>query len=369
MTSVKGLLVQPNHRRPFTVFSALHTGVISAGLTRTHTCLRYMGNRKGKYRASKRPLTGQPQNTGKMPSKDSASSHVLIVDDEDVIRTTLSQIMTKVGYQCSSAASGEEALAILNNEPVDVVITDIKMPGMSGFALTKTIKEKYHADVIIITGYAGQFSYEEAMEKGASDFTLKPIRPKELIARLRRVLRERDLLAERTRMEERLRELTVTDDLTKLYNSRHFFKMLQQEIDRSTRYNHALSLLLMDVDDFKYFNDTYGHLEGDKVLAKLGEVIRGCLRTNDSAYRYGGDEFTVILPVTQGKEAKKVAERIRREFAAVQFWPGPETRVQATISVGIAEYKAGEELTAFAKRADGAMYEAKRQGGAQTLLV
>jgi diguanylate cyclase (GGDEF)-like protein len=223
--------------------------------------------------------------------------------------------------------------------------------------------------VIIITGYGGQFSYEEAMEKGASDFTLKPIRPKELIARLRRVLRERALLAERTRMEARLRELTVTDDLTKLYNSRHFFKMLQQEIDRSTRYNHALSMLLMDVDDFKHFNDTYGHLEGDKVLTKLGEVILGCLRKNDSAYRYGGDEFTVVLPVTHGKEAKKVAERIRREFSAMHFSPEPETRVQATISVGIAEYQTDEELTEFAKRADGAMYDAKRQGGARTLLV
>jgi two-component system cell cycle response regulator len=301
--------------------------------------------------------------------KSFPSHRILIVDDEEVIRATLCQIMNHVGYDCLNAPSGEKALEILDKEHVDVVITDIKMPGMNGFRLTETIKQKYHADVIIITGYGGQFSYEEAMEKGASDFTLKPVRPKELIARLRRVLRERALLAERKRMEERLRELTVTDDLTKLYNSRHFFKTLQDEIDRATRYNHTLSLLLMDVDGFKHFNDAYGHLEGDKVLAKLGEVILECLRTNDSGYRYGGDEFTVILPVTRGQEARKVAERIRKGFESVEFVPAEGKRFNATISVGIAEYQPDEELTEFAKRADEAMYEAKRHGGGQTVLV
>ncbi|MDY6836531.1 MAG: diguanylate cyclase [Thermodesulfobacteriota bacterium] len=301
--------------------------------------------------------------------KETFSHRILIVDDEEVIRATLCQIMNHAGYQCSNAASAKEALQFLDHEKVDVVITDIRMPGMNGFALTETIKQKHHADVIIITGYGGQFSYEEAMEKGASDFALKPVRPKELIARLRRVLRERALLAERRRMEEQLRELTVTDDLTRLHNSRHFFKMLQDEIDRARRYHSPLSLLLMDVDGFKRFNDAYGHLEGDKVLSKLGEVIRDCLRTNDSGYRYGGDEFTVILPVTRGQEAKKVAERIREQFEAVAFTPAEGIHVDATISVGIAEYQPDEGLTEFAKRADEAMYNAKRQGGGQTVLA
>ena len=301
--------------------------------------------------------------------EDAGPYRVLVVDDEEIITTTLCQIIEKLGYESSGADSAEKALEILDDEDVDVVITDIKMPGMDGFELTEAIKKKHDADVIVITGYGGEFSYEEAMEKGASDFALKPVRPKELIARLRRVLRERRLLAERKQMEEQLRELTVTDDLTKLYNSRQFFKVLQDEIDRTTRYNHVLSLLLMDVDDFKQYNDTYGHLEGDRVLAKLGEVIQGCLRTNDSGYRYGGDEFTVILPVTRGKEAEKVAERIRKEFEDISFSPALETIVKATISVGIAEYQPNEGLKEFAKRADEAMYQAKRQGGGRTMLV
>ncbi|NVM24056.1 MAG: diguanylate cyclase [Desulfobacterales bacterium] len=304
-----------------------------------------------------------------MAEKGADHSHVLVVDDEDAVRITIQEIVEYAGYRCSAAPSVQKALEILGHEPVDVVITDIRMPGIDGFELTEIIKNSYDSDVIIITGYGRQFSYEEAVEKGASDFAVKPVRPRELIVRLRRVLRERTLLAERRQMEERLRELTITDELTKLYNSRHFFNQLQSEIDRATRYEHQLTLLLVDVDDFKQYNDTYGHLEGDKVLANLGEVILGCMRKNDSGYRYGGDEFTVILPETRGKEATRVAERIREGFRTIKFSPAPDKNICTAVSVGIAEYRPGESLTDFAKRADEAMYEAKRLGGDQTLLV
>jgi two-component system cell cycle response regulator len=312
---------------------------------------------------------GHPKDMNKAAKKDPDCSSVLVVDDEDEVRATLCEIIHQVGYACSGAVSAEKALKMMDEEDVDVVITDIRMSGLDGFAFTDIVKKNYHADVIIITGYSGEFSYEEAMEKGASDFALKPVRPRELIARLRRVLRERRLIAERRRMEEQLRELTVTDDLTKLHNSRHFFEQLQSETARADRYGHTLSLLLMDVDGFKRYNDTYGHLEGDKVLGKLGEVIQGCMRKNDSGYRYGGDEFTVVLPETRGPEATKVAERIRKGFRAMSFSPVPGTHVDASVSIGIAEYKPEEGMTEFAKRADEAMYRAKRQGGNRTLLV
>lgn len=301
--------------------------------------------------------------------KDPDHSHILVVDDEEGIRSTLQEIMEQAGYKCSSATSVDKALEVLDDENVDVVITDIRMPGLDGFGLTEIIKKRYNADVIMITGYGGEFSYEEAMEEGASDFALKPVRPKELITRVKRILRERTLIAERRQMEQQLRELTITDDLTKLYNSRHFFKQLKSEVDRAVRYKHPLSLLLLDVDNFKRYNDTYGHLEGDKVLAKLGEVIQRYLRKNDSGYRYGGDEFTVILPETRGKEAAKVAERIRKRFRAAIFSPGLEKNVHATVSVGITEYGAGEKMTELVTRADQAMYRGKGQGGDQTLLV
>ena len=117
------------------------------------------------------------------------------------------------------------------------------------------------------------------------------------------MLNERQLTQERIRMMEKLQKLAITDGLTKLYNSRSFYSQLELEVDRFNRYRHPLSLLLLDIDHFKNYNDTYGHLEGDKVLVRFSQIIKSCLRANDSAYRYGGEEFTVILPETGGEKA------------------------------------------------------------------
>ncbi len=163
--------------------------------------------------------------------------------------------------------------------------------------------------------------------------------------------------------EARYRTLSVTDSLTELYNSRHFYEQLQLEIERAERYGHPLSLLLLDIDNFKRFNDTYGHLEGDKVLIRLGDVIRQCLRKTDSAYRFGGEEFTLILPETAGAAAIVLAERVREEFADETFHPvdSPET-VHQTVSIGVAQYLPHEGLRPFVKRADFNMYTAKKKG-------
>jgi len=297
------------------------------------------------------------------------SPYILVVDDEKDIRDSIHEAIQHVGYPCSVAASGDDALEFLEKNHVDVIIADIRMPGLNGFELTELVKKKYDTDVIMITGYGKEFQYEEAIEKGASEFILKPIRFQELLVRLKRVLRERTLIAQRRQMEEQLREMTITDDLTKLYNMRHFYKQLQLEMDRASRYKGSLSLLLLDVDGFKKYNDTYGHLEGDQILIKLGEVIRECLRKSDTAYRYGGDEFMVVLPETQGGEAKNVAERIREHFPAVSSHDQSDGSINVTLSVGIVEHYPGEDLSAFVKRADQTMYQAKRQGGNQSLLA
>jgi diguanylate cyclase (GGDEF)-like protein len=300
---------------------------------------------------------------------EQAATRVLVVDDEKGIRESIQQAIQYAGYSCWTAGSGEEALDFLEKKHVDILIADIRMPGLNGFELTGIVKEKYDTDVIIITGYGKDFQYEEAVKKGASEFILKPIRLQELVVRLKRVLRERALIAQRRQMEEQLRQMTITDDLTKLYNMRHFYEQLQLEMDRALRYKHPLSLLLLDVDRFKQYNDTHGHLEGDKILTKLSEVIRECLRKSDSAYRYGGDEFIVILPNTQGKEAKKVAERINASFPDKDSADFADGRVVTTLSIGVVEYEEGEELSRLVSRADQAMYKAKKQGGNRSLLA
>jgi two-component system cell cycle response regulator len=290
-------------------------------------------------------------------------AHVLIVDDDVAIRESMNEFVDMSGYRASTAMSAEEALEKLGGGDIDVVITDIMLPGMDGLELTDRIKKNHDIDVIVMTGYSGDYSYEEAISKGASDFVFKPVRFEELLLRLRRVLKERRLTQERIHMLDKLKRLSITDGLTKLYNSRYFYNQLKAEIDRTSRYQRPLSLLLLDIDQFKDYNDNFGHLEGDKVLVALGQVIRTCLRKMDSAYRYGGEEFTVILPETEGDEAATVAERIRSAVEMEKFYPREQkTPVSITISLGVTEYIQEERVAIFVQRADKAMYLSKQSG-------
>ncbi len=290
-------------------------------------------------------------------------AHILIVDDDVAIRESMNEFVDMSGYESSTAASAEEALEMLEENSADVVITDIMLPGMDGLELTDRIKKNHDIDVIVMTGYSGDYSYEEAISKGASDFVFKPVRFEELLLRLRRVLKERNLTQERVQMLDKLKRLSITDGLTKLYNSRYFYNQIKAEIDRTKRYQRPLSLLLLDIDQFKEYNDNYGHLEGDKVLVRLGEVIKSCLRKMDSAYRYGGEEFTVILPETAGDEAATVAERIRAAVETDKFYPlKNKEQLSITISIGVTEFLLDEEVAIFVQRADKAMYLSKQSG-------
>ncbi|KPJ78325.1 MAG: diguanylate cyclase [Deltaproteobacteria bacterium SG8_13] len=295
------------------------------------------------------------QNAGK-------DTNILIVDDEIGVRDSMHEFIEMAGFRSTIASSAEEAIDLLKNNNIQVVITDIMLPGMGGLELTKLIKRKFNTDVIVMTGYSGDYSYEEAINMGASDFVIKPVRLEELLLRLKRVLKERELTQERVRMMEKLQRLAITDGLTKLHNSRSFYSQLEVEVDRFNRYKHPLSLLLLDIDHFKEYNDNYGHLEGDKVLVRISQLIKACLRKLDTAYRYGGEEFTVILPETSGEEAVLVAERIRKTVQAEKFTPQSDEELGITISIGTAQYAAEEQLSTFIQRADKAMYISKQKG-------
>jgi two-component system, cell cycle response regulator len=287
-------------------------------------------------------------------------ANILIVDDDQAVRNSIQEFLSISNYTTFTAENAEQAMGLLTTQPVDVIITDILMNGMDGLEMTQRIKEKYDTDIIVITGYTADYSYEEAISKGADDFVFKPIKLEELLLRLKRVLRERELTQERTKMLEQLKELSITDDLTKLYNSRYFYQQLQNEIKRFYRYHRPLSLLLIDIDHFKYYNDTYGHLEGDKILFKIAGLISSCLRAMDTAYRYGGEEFTVILPETSCDAALIVAERILRTVRTTFFDENSGTKI--TVSIGVSEYADGESMSDFIRRTDKAMYVAKGKG-------
>lgn len=330
--------------------------------------------------APERDPTGEPFTAPGLDEKaeamtDSQTPHsdirILIVDDDATVRNLMHEFMQTVGYRSSTAASGEEALAELSRRSMDVVITDIMMPGMDGLQLTEMIRRGHDTEIIVMTGYSGDYSYEEVINKGASDFVFKPVRFEELLLRLKRVLKERDLRQELERRRLELEQLAITDDLTRLFNARYFYHQVRAEAERSVRYHHPLSLLLLDIDHFKDYNDTYGHLEGNHVLTRLGKVITFCLRTMDSAYRYGGEEFTVLLPETSQKEAFTVAERIRCTIAEETFTPRSGETVGVTISIGLTEYRWREKepIEGFVRRADQALYLSKDKGRNTTTLA
>lgn len=164
-------------------------------------------------------------------------------------------------------------------------------------------------------------------------------------------------ITEQKRLEEELKEMSIKDGLTGLYNQRHFHDRLESEIERARRQGHQLSLLLFDVDGFKTYNDCHGHLEGDKVLATVGQVMLECTREHvDIGFRYGGDEFTAILPEADEEQAYVIAERIRKIFQDKHF-------DDLTLSIGLMSYKDGGNARSFLRMTDAMMYDAKRSGG------
>jgi diguanylate cyclase (GGDEF)-like protein/PAS domain S-box-containing protein len=162
--------------------------------------------------------------------------------------------------------------------------------------------------------------------------------------------------------EERYRELSVTDSLTQLFNARHFKSTLDQEMTRAKRYRRPMVLVIADVDNFKLVNDTYGHAEGDRVLEALAEVIRSCLRITDTAYRYGGEEFAILMPEVTAQDGSILAERVRERFAqSPQVMPGGAT-IHVSISMGVTQFEPGDDAKSIFSRADSGMYQAKLRG-------
>lgn len=177
-------------------------------------------------------------------------------------------------------------------------------------------------------------------------------------------------LTEQKQLEQSLKELAITDGLTGLYNQRHFHSVLSAELERCKRYGRSISMVCIDMDNFKTVNDTLGHLEGDNILRLVGELIKDVLRQSDFGFRYGGDEFMLILPETDQKEATKLAKRLAQHFnekKPASLLEHDELALPVSLSMGIAELSADEAVGLFIKRADLAMYQAKKQPGNSTV--
>jgi two-component system cell cycle response regulator len=281
---------------------------------------------------------------------------ILIVDDDDLVRMTLSLLVENLGYHCLVAGDGAEALTVLKSTIVDLVLTDVVMPGMSGLELLAAIRGKYkNTDVIVATGYSEKANYAEVIKAGAIDFIKKPIDQAELEAKLARAIRERSMLKE-------LEELSRQDPLTQLNNRRSFDERFSYELERASRQRYPLMLAIIDVDNFKDYNDRFGHQKGDKVLIGLADILRDCTRTSvDMTFRLGGDEFAVLLPQATADQGTEILQRILLSFVERNY-------ATTTLSIGFVSCvrdrnvnkKDAEEK--IKERADQAMYEAKARG-------
>jgi two-component system cell cycle response regulator len=308
---------------------------------------------------------------------------VLIAEDDPVSRTVVEAAVAAYGHQVLLAGDGEEAWRLFCDTPdVDVVVSDWMMPRLDGLDLCRRVRGDDQDDYtyyIFLTALDDKVHVLRGIEAGADDYLTKPLDTVDLQIRLMSADRVRtlhrkltdqnhqltQLNGELTQLNEHLHEQSRTDPLTGLGNRLKLHEDLQALSDRAERYGHSNCLLLCDVDRFKAYNDRYGHQAGDAVLRRVSEAIGASCRKGDAAYRYGGEEFLVILPEQTADGGAVFADRLRRRVADLEIGHelnGSEGRV--TISVGVAAPEEGgatslEELLA---KADAALYDAKATG-------
>lgn len=293
---------------------------------------------------------------------------VLIIDDSETVRgqivRTLRQHLLFDRYL--EAADGLEGFKALLHGKVDIILCDLEMPRMDGFkfiSLLHAREEFRDIPVIMLTGRGDRELKIKGLEQGACDYVTKPFDAGELVARVRVQLKIKGLQDELRRSNELLQELSVTDHQTGLHNRRYFTEALEREFRRSLRTKDPLSLAVIDLDHFKRVNDTYGHQEGDTVLAEVAAFIKKEIRRYDIAARYGGEEFVVVLPETSLQQALQFAERCRAGIQRLAF-SGRIEELAVTASLGIATYPSApvDSAESLFGEADKALYRAKTNG-------
>lgn len=203
---------------------------------------------------------------------------VLVLDDDEQVRAPLVEMLQAMGFKTRGVGTPSQALEELRNNDYTFLVTDMKMPEMDGLELIQLVNSELpRVSVIAVTGYYKEYTYTDVIKCGAVDFINKPFDAEELKAKISRAINERN-----TRRE--LNRLAVTDPLTGLYNQRQLYKRLGEEIVRAERQKHDFSLLLMDLDDFKNYNDTHGHLAGDELLKKVAKEIKDNIESDNKSY-------------------------------------------------------------------------------------
>jgi len=296
-------------------------------------------------------------------------TNVLVVEDSKTTRQLIIRTLreAKLADQIFEAENGLVALKVLTKKNIDLILCDMIMPQMDGFKFLMALQghESSREIPVLFMSVKGEINQRvKALELGAWDFLTKPFEAVELIARTKVFLRIKSL---QDRLKNRIRvleKLSIVDNLTGLYNKKYLFELLRREFQRSERHGMVISCLMMDVDHFKEVNDSYGHQIGDQVLKEIGAVLTEVVRGYDFAARYGGDEFTVVLPQQKTSNGtKSVAERIRNAVEGHVFL-AIKGGIKVTVSIGAATFpgKGINNHEDLVNLADQSLYDAKKKG-------
>jgi two-component system cell cycle response regulator len=290
---------------------------------------------------------------------------VLIVEDDATSAKLIARYLSMVPCQLEIVDNGEKALRAASSNRVDIMLLDLMLPTIDGIQVCRTIKSREQTipiQVVMITSLTDTKSKLMGIDAGTDDFLVKPINKDELRARVKSLVKKKAYLDRlRARVDGAL-YAAITDRLTGVYNQGYFKHFIELEIKRAKRHRHRLALLMVDVDDFKKFNDRYGHQCGDQALHRIAEKLRSSIRDIDLIARYGGEEFSIVLPYADLPLAEAIANRL---LQAVSGHCEVEHALDASLSVsiGISVYPDFCDTPAeLLKTADFALYRAKRQG-------
>lgn len=277
---------------------------------------------------------------------------IAILDDSPIILKVVHRILDMNGFRFVDFY-GKPRELLESDKTYDLYLVDMVLPEMTGDKVIEELRSRQpNAIIISMSQFTGEKSIATVLLSGADDYIHKPFDAASLLSRIKINVRS-------YQYKKRLELMAVTDGLTGLFNHRFIFERLEEETAKVARYGRPLSIIMLDIDNFKAVNDTFGHRAGDEVILSVAHAIMACIRKTDVAGRYGGEEFLVLLPETDLASAKVVAEKIRSTVAQLSF----EIKDLAiTISAGVAEAQQGESYEAFINRADANLYRAKRSG-------
>jgi len=303
------------------------------------------------------------------------SPTILLIDDDADTRYLFESALAEEGYRILQAPNGFGGVELALQDQVDIVLLDVMLPDIDGFECCHQLTERLAENcppILMITGLDDEVSINRAFEAEVTDFIPKPVNIPVLINRIKRVLRERELVQRLESVNSQLLKASQTDGLTKIAN-RHYFQMfLRREWSRLAREQKPLAILLCDLDAFKQYNDSHGHLAGDVCLQQFATVLNASVnRATDLAARYGGEEFILLLPNTSVEGLRTVDDRIRRRLAEKAL-PHDSSWVDKFVTYSAGGVSAVPRLDrnpdSLIERADQALYQAKDRGRNRTII-